>query len=84
MQYNDFGITQSILTGELNEYQNQAIIQTQTAILGNSIAEPTDYVNSLVESTGSAQNFTILFLYNSQYNYIFYAHSCYYGSYRFF
>lgn len=58
MQYNDFGITQSILTGELNEYQDQVIIQTQTAILGNSIAEPTDYVNSLVESTDSAQNFT--------------------------
>jgi ABC-2 type transport system permease protein len=57
-QYDDFGITQSILTGVINAYQDQVVTQTQTDTLGNSIAEPNDYVNSLVESSGSAQNFT--------------------------
>ncbi len=54
-QSNDFAITQSILTGELNIYQDNLVTHAQTDTLGTIIAEPSDYVNSVVESNGGGK-----------------------------
>ncbi|MGP8023028.1 MAG: ABC transporter permease [Methanobacterium sp.] len=56
---NDFGITQSILSGTLNSYQDQLVVQTQTNTIGAQIAEPSDYVNSVVTSSGNSKNFIL-------------------------
>ena len=58
-QSNDFGIAQSILMGTINSYQDQLIVQTQTDTIGAQIAGSSDYVNSVVESSGNNKNFTL-------------------------
>jgi ABC-2 type transport system permease protein len=55
-QSNNFGVTQSILTGVINTYQDKLVTQTQTDTLGTSIAEPTDYVNTIMESNNSEKS----------------------------
>ncbi len=60
VQTNNFQITQTILTGVINDYQDTLVTQTQTDTLGNNIAEPNDYVNSVVEPNNSSNNFNFL------------------------
>ena len=58
-QSNDFGITQSILMGTIDSYQDQLIVQTQMNAIGTQVAGSSDYVSNVVESSGNDKNFSL-------------------------